>query len=120
MLLVDSDVKVLQLLTSYMQNKGYTVHTALDGKEGVKQCEATRPDLVITELNLSALGGYQFIEQVRTMDRTHTPEVVVLTNKQQEEDMKRTFDYGVAEYMTKPFSLIELEARVKRLLTPAQ
>ncbi|WP_160849311.1 response regulator transcription factor [Pontibacillus yanchengensis] len=113
-LLVDSDESVLEILSSFLRGKGYDVHTAKDGKEGLDQFEKIVPELVITEINLSALGGYQFINQVR--DAEAPTQIMVLTNKHLEEDMKRTFEFGVSEYMTKPFSLIEIEARMKRLI----
>ncbi|MFQ3544062.1 response regulator transcription factor [Halobacillus rhizosphaerae] len=119
-LLVDSDDSIHELLKTYLQRKGYMIHTALDGQEGIEQYEKLLPDIVITEINLSAINGYQFINQIRNID-DHTKgssEIIVLTNKQLEEDIKRTFEYGVSDYLTKPFSLIELEARIKKLLEP--
>ncbi|MBN8235923.1 response regulator transcription factor [Halobacillus kuroshimensis] len=118
-LLVDSDQSLVQLLTNYLQGKGYVVHTAEDGKTGVDVYQNVLPDLVITEINLSALGGYQFINQIKNIDEDSkkSTEIIVLTNKQLEEDVRRTFDYGVSDYMTKPFSLVELEARMKRLVS---
>ncbi|MBM7572974.1 response regulator transcription factor [Aquibacillus albus] len=118
-LIVDQDVHILQLLKKYLEHHTkYTVHTATDGKSGLDLYKKLLPDLVITEINLSAVDGYQFIKQIKNMDeqtRGHS-EIIVLTNKHLEEDIKRTFEYGVAEYMTKPFSLIELQARIKRLV----
>lgn len=117
-LLVDSDKSLVQLLTNYLERKGYVVYTAEDGKEGVDLHQSILPDLVITEINLSALGGYQFINQIKNIDENSkgSTEIIVLTNKQLEEDIRRTFEYGVSDYMTKPFSLVELESRVKRLV----
>ncbi|MCA0971404.1 response regulator transcription factor [Halobacillus litoralis] len=117
-LIVDSDRDVQKLLKTYFNRKGYQVTTAGDGKEGLERFEGVLPSLVITEINLSAIGGYSFINQVKsiTNEKGLDTEVMVLTNKQLEEDIKRTFEYGVAEYITKPFSLVELEARVKRLV----
>ncbi|MGY4691441.1 response regulator transcription factor [Salibacterium sp. K-3] len=117
-LIVDHDNSILHLLTNYLQRKGYIVHAAMDGKDGLEQYQKLLPDLVITEINLSGIGGFQFINQIKTIDK-HTnghSEIMVLTNKHLEEDIKRTFEYGAAEYITKPFSLIELEARIKRLV----
>ena len=117
-LLVDSDESLIQLLTNYLERKGYAVYTAEDGKAGVEVYQNVLPDLVITEINLSALGGYQFINQIKNIDENSKgdSEIIVLTNKQLEEDIRRTFDYGVSDYMTKPFSLVELESRMKRLI----
>nr|WP_255688598.1 response regulator [Pontibacillus sp. HN14] len=117
-LIVDSDQKVLELVTSYFTHKGYTVHTATDGKEGVAQYELHHPNLVITEINLSALGGYQFIHHIKHLESIKAAPIMVLTNKQLEEDVKRTFEYGVSDYVTKPFSLMEIEQRMVKLLQP--
>ncbi|MDQ0300156.1 CheY-like chemotaxis protein [Salibacterium salarium] len=117
-LIVDHDTSIIHLLGNYLQRKGYIVHVATDGKKGLEQYKKLLPDLVITEINLSGIGGYQFIHEIKNIDKQSNghSEIMVLTNKQLEDDIKRTFEYGVAEYITKPFSLIELEARIKRLV----
>ncbi|SFQ15114.1 response regulator transcription factor [Salibacterium halotolerans] len=117
-LIVDHDNSILHLLTNYLQRKGYIVYAAVDGKNGLEQYQKLFPDLVITEINLSGIGGHQFINQIKTIDKktNNHSEIMVLTNKHLEEDIKRTFEHGAAEYITKPFSLIELEARIKRLV----
>ncbi|WP_163536201.1 response regulator [Gracilibacillus sp. YIM 98692] len=117
-LIVDPDVSVRQLLKNYLESKEYIVHTAKNGKDGLDQYKKLLPDLVITEINLSAIAGYQFINELKKIDEQSNrhSEIIVLTNKQMEQDIKRTFEFGVAEYITKSFSLIELEARIKRLV----
>ncbi|UOQ84287.1 response regulator transcription factor [Gracilibacillus salinarum] len=117
-LIVDPDETILQLLKNYLESKEYVVHTAQNGRDGLDQYKKILPDLVITEINLPAIAGYQFINELKQIDEhsnSHS-EIIVLTNKELEENIKLTFESGVAEYMTKSFSLIELEARIKRLV----
>jgi DNA-binding response OmpR family regulator len=88
---------------------------AQDGREGLRLVESYQPDLVITELALPALDGYQVIQRIRSSLNSGCP-VVVLTDQAVEQDICKCFELGAADVIRKPFSPKELEARLKRLL----
>ena len=113
-LVVDQDETVHEFLRIYLQRKGYHVEVASDGLAGVRLFQETAPDVVITELTLPGLNGYQLME---TINHHGSSQIIVLTHKRLEEDVSKSFALGAADYITKPFSPIELEARVKRLIS---
>ncbi len=115
-LLVNHDETVNEFLSIYFQRKGYLVTVANDGMDGMEKYQEVVPDLVITDLNLPILNGYQLIEKIRHISASMS-KIMVLTDKRLEEDVQKSFAMGASDYITKPFSPVELEARVKRLIS---
>jgi two-component system, OmpR family, response regulator len=116
-LLVNHDETVNEFLSIYLQRKGYQVTVANDGVDGVQKYHEMTPDLVITDLNLPIMNGYQLIEKIKHPEAVRDSKIVVLTDKKLEEDVKKSFALGASDYITKPFSPVELAARVKRLIS---
>lgn len=116
-LLINSDQTVNEFLTIYLQRKGYQVNVASDGVEGMQKFQEVMPDLVITDLNLPLINGYQLMERIKHTENECTSKIVILTDKRLEEDVQKSFALGASDYITKPFSPVELEARVKRLIS---
>ncbi|MFG0211998.1 response regulator transcription factor [Brevibacillus porteri] len=115
-LLVNHDETVNEFLSIYFQRKGYLVTVANDGMDGMEKYQAVAPDLVITDLNLPILNGYQLMEKIKHISASMS-KIMVLTDKRLEEDVQKSFAMGASDYITKPFSPVELEARVKRLIS---
>ncbi|MGK5509371.1 response regulator transcription factor [Brevibacillus formosus] len=115
-LLVNPDETVNEFLSIYFQRKGYLVTVANDGMDGMEKYQEVAPDLVITDLNLPILNGYQLMEKIRHISASMS-KIMVLTDKRLEEDVQKSFAMGASDYITKPFSPVELEARVKRLIS---
>ena len=116
-LLVNPDETVNEFLRIYLQRKGYQITVAHDGGDGVEKLRQAAFDLVITDLNLPVLNGYQLMEKIRHLGLEAMSKIMVLTDKKLEEDVQKSFALGASDYMTKPFSPVELEARVKRLIS---
>lgn len=116
-LLVNPDQTVNDFLTIYLKRKGYQVIVASDGVEGMQKYEESMPDLVITDLNLPVMSGYQLMERIKHAESDRESKIVILTDKRLEEDVQKSFALGASDYITKPFSPVELEARVKRLIS---
>jgi two-component system KDP operon response regulator KdpE len=112
-LVVDDDPSIRQTLTREMALAGYDAISAADGLEGKAVFEERRPDLVITDLAMPRLDGLGLLAAVRRMDATP---VLVLSVRGEEEDKVRALDLGADDYVTKPFSLRELLARVRTQL----
>jgi len=115
-LVVDDDPSIRQTLTRELALAGYDAISAADGVEGKAVFEERRPDLVITDLAMPRLDGLGLLAAVRRMDATP---VLVLSVRGEEEDKVRALDLGADDYVTKPFSLRELFARVRTQLRRA-
>ncbi|WP_134702671.1 response regulator transcription factor [Ammoniphilus sp. YIM 78166] len=110
-LVVDPDEVNREFVKLRLELKGYEVHEARDGSEALEKYSELTPELVITELNVPIVDGYQLIHQIKQKGG----EVIVLTDKQLSKDMNRAFELGASDYVTKPFSISELEWRIKKL-----
>ena len=113
-LIVEDNVDLANGLRSNFELEGYEVAIAGDGVKGLAQVRALQPDLVILDLMLPKLDGYRLLRVLRS-DGFHGP-VLVLTARGDEADKVRGFRWGADDYVTKPFGLMELLARVEALL----
>ncbi len=101
-------------LRNNLEIEGHVVELAEDGRAGLHLAEKQNPDLIILDLMLPELDGFRALEQLRQRD-SHTP-VLVLTARGEEMDKVRALRLGADDYVTKPFGLMELMARVEALL----
>jgi two-component system OmpR family response regulator len=114
-LIIDEDEAVGELLDSQLRMKGFQVYKASSGEEGLRLFDILLPDLVITELSLPVVDGYEVIRSIRKKMNTDC-QVMVLSDNLMEKDISVCFEMGVSDYIKKPYSPVELEARVRRLL----
>ncbi|MGB7848490.1 MAG: response regulator transcription factor [Candidatus Acidiferrum sp.] len=117
-LLIEDNRDLAFGLRNNLEIEGYDVDVAHDGISGLKAFSATRPDLVILDIMLPQLDGFRVLRTVRQENRS-TP-VLLLTAKGEEFDKVRGLRMGADDYVTKPFGLLELLARVEALLRRAQ
>lgn len=113
-LIVEDDATLLRGLKDNFEFAGYVVRTATDGEKGLEAALKTRPDLIILDLMLPVLNGYELCRAVR--DQELTMPIIMLTAKNQESDIVLGLNIGANDYVTKPFSIRELLARVKAFL----
>ncbi|MCD6518843.1 MAG: response regulator transcription factor [Anaerolineae bacterium] len=112
-LLVDDDATLVKALEIYLSRAGYEVHTAANGAEGLKKLWALRPDLVVLDVMMPQLDGWETCQRIRDMS---TVPIIMLTARGQESDRVRGLVMGADDYIPKPFSLKELEARIEAIL----
>ncbi|HET9227569.1 MAG TPA: response regulator transcription factor [Thermoanaerobaculia bacterium] len=112
-LVVDDDADIRRTLSQELKAAGYQTLAAADGVEGRELFDQHRPDLVITDIAMPRADGFSVVTAVRRIDRTP---VLVLSVRDEEEDKVRALDLGADDYVTKPFSLRELLARVRTQL----
>jgi two-component system, OmpR family, alkaline phosphatase synthesis response regulator PhoP len=101
-------------LRNNLEFEGYEVEVAADGKTGLQFAESTTPDLIILDLTLPKLDGLEVLASIR--EQGNNVPVLVLTARQEEVDKVRGLKLGADDYVTKPFGLMELLARVEALL----
>lgn len=112
-LIVDDEKPISDIIKFNMSREGYEVVTAFDGREALAQFEAENPDILILDLMLPEMDG---LEVARTIRKTSNVPIIVLSAKDSEFDKVIGLEIGADDYVTKPFSNRELQARVKALL----
>jgi DNA-binding response OmpR family regulator len=115
-LLIDDDATLVELLASHLRTAGYHLLTALDGPHGLRLAGEAHPDLVVLDVMMPGMDGWEVCEQLRG---TASLPIIMLTAKGEEIDKLRGFRLGVDDYVTKPFSFAELAARVGAVLARA-
>lgn len=112
-LIVDDEVKIVEVVQSYLEKNGYNVLTAYTGDEAFEKIKSRQPDLVILDLMLPDISGEEICRQLR--ESTDIP-IIMLTAKVDEENILQGLKLGADDYVTKPFSPRQLIARVEAVL----
>lgn len=115
-LVVDDTKNVQVLLSDFLSGQDFEVLTASDGDEALNMVHAHTPDLILLDIMMPNMDGYQFITHLRK--ESNIP-VIMITAKQQEADIIRGFDLGADDYITKPFRMRELLVRMRAVLRRA-
>src|ERR671939_1851765 len=114
LLVIEDDEKILEAITEYFSRAGYLVQTAEDGLSGVQAALNDRPDAVVLDLMLPKMDGLAVCRELR--EKASYIPILMLTAKDDVVDKVLGLEMGADDYITKPFSLRELEARVKSVL----
>ena len=115
-LAVDDEVHILELISFNLKAAGYHVVTALTGEEALKRCEVERPSLVLLDIMLPGIDGLEVCRRLKGDCMTSNIPIIMLTARGDEVDKILGLELGADDYITKPFSVRELGARVKSLL----
>jgi DNA-binding response OmpR family regulator len=118
-LIVEDDLDLSEMLNAYFRVQGYEVLTAAWGKDAVKMSHDHNPDLVVLDIRLPDIDGYEVCRQLRTNRRTQDIPVIFLTEKRDRVDKLAGLELGVVDYITKPFDIQELRLRVRNSLRRA-
>jgi DNA-binding response OmpR family regulator len=116
-LVVDDEPRYLRLLEANLLTEGYQVFTAMDGEEAVESFSANPVDLILLDVMLPRMDGFAACQRIRQFS---TVPIIILTAKGEEHDRVRGLDVGADDYLVKPFSVMELLARVRAVLRRAQ
>ncbi|MBK8944411.1 MAG: response regulator [Ignavibacteriae bacterium] len=114
-LIVDDNSDVRSYIKEQIENE-YKIFEASNGEEGIKKAEAEIPDLIITDVMMPKIDGYQFCKKIRSNDKTSHIPIIMLTAKAALDDKIEGLETGIDAYLTKPFSAKELIVRVKNLI----
>src|ERR1700687_3702993 len=116
-LTADDDPQLLRLVARNLQLEGYDVITASDGQQALEQIEMRVPDLVLLDLMMPKMDGFAVCHRVREFSAVP---IIIITARGQDQDKVRGLDLGADDYLTKPFSVDELLARVRAVLRRSQ
>lgn len=115
-LAVDDDERNRSLLTAKLEKEGYEVAAAANGLEALSQVHTFLPDLVIMDVTMPKMDGYEALRHLKSNEETRYIPVIMLTGRADIEDKVHGFEVGAEDYINKPYSLQEVAARVKSLL----
>jgi len=122
-LVVDDEPDITGLVAYHLARIGYQVSTATNGQDALKAAREERPDLVVLDLMLPGVSGYEVLQELRKRKETRDVGIILLTARREEVDRVKGLALGADDYLTKPFSPQELTLRVaavlRRLAAPA-
>ncbi len=115
-LIVEDDLDVAEMLNAYFRVQGYDVFTVNWGEDGVRAAQTVLPDLIILDIRLPDIDGFEVARRVRSDRRTNEIPIIFLTEKRERIDRLQGFEVGADDYITKPFDVQELRLRVRNAL----
>lgn len=119
-LVVEDDIDTSDMLRAYFEAQGYEVMTAAWGNDALQVCQEALPDLIIQDIRLPDINGYEVINQLRQDMRTQHVPVIFLTEKRERGDRIAGLKLGAVDYITKPFDMQELRLRVRNAIRRAR
>jgi two-component system alkaline phosphatase synthesis response regulator PhoP len=115
-LVVDDEIYIVHILDFSLGMEGYEVLTALDGEQALERVRNDKPDLIVLDIMMPKLDGYEVCRTIKADPETRNIPVILLTAKGRNVDQKMGFDVGADDYITKPFSPRKLVERINSLL----
>ena len=116
-LVIDDDERIRDLVVAYLEGEGYRVLQTANGHEGIETAHQELPDLIICDVNMPEVDGYQVLSELQSDQQTRLIPFVFLTANDQRNDVRRGMESGADDYLTKPFTSEELLNMVEILLT---
>jgi PleD family two-component response regulator len=115
-LVVEDDLDIAEMLNAYFRVQGYEVFTVNWGEDGVRAAQSVLPNLIILDIRLPDIDGFEVAKRIRTDRRTHEIPIIFLTEKRDRMDRLQGLEVGADDYITKPFDVQELRLRVRNSL----
>lgn len=115
-LIVDDDDTTLLVFQTHLVKAGYTVETAVDGMDALEKVPSFRPDLILLDVNMPKMSGFEVAKRLKDSPETSKIPIFIMTSLKQEANIKRGYDLGIDEYLTKPTNIAHLLLRVNKFL----
>jgi DNA-binding response OmpR family regulator len=115
-LAVDDDPDILKLVVFRLERSGYVVLQARDGEEALRLALERPPDLFVVDVMMPKMDGLELVRRLRAEEATSRTPIIMLTARAQDTDLQAGFEAGADDYLRKPFSPLELQARVQAIL----
>lgn len=120
LLIVEDDLDIADMLNAYFRVQGYVALTANWGEDAVRMCQTNQPDLVILDIRLPDIDGFEVARQLKSNWRTQNIPIIFLTEKRERADRLKGLELKAEDYITKPFDIQELRLRVRNSLRRSQ
>ncbi|MFC1492950.1 response regulator transcription factor [candidate division KSB1 bacterium] len=116
-LVVEDEIQIRKVITMYLKKAGFSVIETDNGKEALSLARKEKPDLIILDIMLPGLSGYEVCKTLKTEKDTSSIIIIILSAKGQESEKTEGYEVGADYYETKPFSPKQLVSRIKTFLT---
>jgi len=117
-MVVDDEINIVDLLATYLSINDFDVTKANDGYQCINKLKTEVPDLIILDVKMPRLDGWQVCQKLKNEERTKSIPVIILTAFAQDEDREKSISVGADDYVTKPFECFDLLARINKLIGP--
>lgn len=111
--IIEDDINIVELLEIALKSYNYNVFTFQNGEDAIKNLDSNSPDLIICDVMLPELDGTKIVSIIRQKEQFKSIPIIMLTAKDSEIDKIKGLDAGADDYITKPFSIMELMARIR-------
>ncbi len=115
-LIVDDQREIIEIIRHRLGNSGWQIIAASNGQEGLEKAISEKPDLILLDTMMPIMNGHQMLAQLRKAPETKDIPVIMCTGCSEADDILKASTYNVSDYITKPFNLAELGARIKQVL----
>jgi two-component system response regulator MprA len=115
-LIVDDNIAFVLAISESLRFRGYTVSSASDGVEALRQSDKHAPDLVLLDIEMPGMDGFRFCQELRSNPRFHTIPVIFMSVRSDLADKLAAYEVGADDYLVKPFDMLELSARLQAVL----
>lgn len=116
-LIIEDDLGLAENLKALLQVKGYTVEFAADGVQGVEAARKSLPDVVLLDIMIPKLSGFDVCRTLRTDPKTQRIRIIMMTGLSQMQDIEKAFSCGAVDYLTKPFDSERLIKKIENALS---
>ena len=115
-LLVDDSATILMMERTILMKGPYEIVTASDGEQGVAKALAEKPDLILMDVIMPRMNGFEACRRIREEDATKSTPIIMVTTRGEEANVEAAFQAGCSDYVTKPINALELMTKLKSLL----
>lgn len=115
-LIIDDDETIHLIAKAYLGKAGYEVHTAFDGPEGLELAATLQPDLVLLDINMPKMSGFDVAKKMKEDEVTKKIPIFMMTSLKQDSNIQRGYGLGIEDYITKPTNMGHLKLKIDKFL----
>jgi DNA-binding response OmpR family regulator len=116
LLLVEDEEELVRIVQTYFRDEGYEVRIALNGEEALKVVQAFKPDVIVSDVKMARMDGFEFYEALRKLPEVNKIPFIFLTIMDDRSSVERATQLGASGYMTKPFDVEELHEKIREFM----
>lgn len=115
-LVIDDEEPMRLIFKAYLTKAGHAIETAADGMEGLEKVASFSPDLILLDINMPRMSGFEVAKKLRDNPCGKTIHIFVISSLKQENNIDRGYELGIEEYITKPFNIAQVKLKINAFL----